>query len=60
MPTMVRHSKMPKKKCVKAIHKPPQQIQMIFIIVDRQPVFEEVSFILTPKGARPTMANLKH
>jgi len=33
---------------------------MIFITVDRQPVLEDVSVILTPKGARPTKANLKH
>jgi hypothetical protein len=33
---------------------------MIFITVDKQPVLEEVSVILTPKGARPTKANLKH
>ena len=39
---------------------PPQQIQIIFIIVDRQPVFDDVSDILTPNGANPTMANLKH
>lgn len=39
---------------------PPQQIQIIFIIIDRHPVLDEVSVILTPKGARPTIANLKH
>ena len=33
---------------------------MIFIMVDRQPTLEEVSVILTPKGAKPTIANLKH
>ena len=33
---------------------------MIFMMVDRQPTFEEVSVILTPKGAKPTIANLKH
>ena len=32
----------------------------MFITVDRQPVFEDVSVILTPKGAKPTIANLKH
>ncbi|GGI28317.1 hypothetical protein GCM10008119_32050 [Pedobacter mendelii] len=60
MPTMVMQSKIPKKKCVKAIQKPPQQIHIIFIIVERQPVLDEVSVILTPNGARPTIANLKH
>lgn len=39
---------------------PPKISQMIFITVDRQPIFDEVSVILTPKGAKPTMANLKH
>lgn len=39
---------------------PPQQIQIMFIIVDKQPVFDDVSDILTPKGAKPTIANLKH
>lgn len=29
-------------------------------MVDKQPIFEEVSVILTPNGAKPTMANLKH
>ena len=33
---------------------------MIFIIVDKQPVLEEVSVIFTPNGANPTIANLKH
>lgn len=39
---------------------PPKINQMIFIIVDKQPVLEEVSVILTPNGASPTTANLKH
>lgn len=39
---------------------PPKINQMIFIMVDRQPTFEEVSVIFTPNGAKPTMANLKH
>jgi hypothetical protein len=30
------------------------------MMVDRQPTLEEVSVILTPKGAKPTIANLKH
>jgi len=33
---------------------------MMFMTVERQPVLEEVSVILIPKGARPTKANLKH
>lgn len=33
---------------------------MMFMIVDKQPKLEDVSVILTPKGAMPTMANLKH
>ncbi|MNI86893.1 hypothetical protein D3C73_1440300 [compost metagenome] len=60
MPTMVMQSKMPKNKWVNAIQKPPQKIQIRFMMVERQPVLDEVSVILTPKGARPTMANLKH
>lgn len=60
IPTIVRHNKIPKNKCVNAIQKPPQNNQRIFIMVDRQPVLEEVSVILTPKGARPTKANLIH
>ena len=39
---------------------PPQQIQMMFIMVERQPVFDELSVIFTPNGAKPTIANLKH
>jgi hypothetical protein len=60
IPIMVIQSRMPKNKCVNAIQKPPQQIQIRFITVERQPVLDEVSVILTPNGARPTMANLKH
>jgi len=60
MPTTVIQSSMPNKRCVSAIQIPPQNNQRIFIIVDRQPVFEEVSVILTPKGARATKANLMH
>lgn len=60
IPTMVMQSRIPKNKWVKAIQKPPQQIQIKFMMVERQPVFDEVSVILTPNGARPTMANLKH
>ena len=51
---------MPKNKCVKAIQIPPNKSHIIFITVDRQPVFEEVSEIFTPNGASPTNANLKH
>ena len=57
---MVMQNNKPKNKWVKAIQKPPQTNHKVFIIVDRQPVFEEVSVIFTPKGAKPTMANLKH
>ena len=57
---MVMQNKMPNNKCVSAIQKPPQTSQMIFMMVDRQPVLDEVSVILTPNGANPTMANLKH
>lgn len=39
---------------------PPKISQMMFIMVDRQPIFDEVSVIFTPKGAKPTIANLKH
>jgi hypothetical protein len=57
---MVMQNKIPKKRWVRAIQKPPNINQMIFITVDKQPVLEDVSVILTPKGARPTKANLKH
>ena len=57
---MVMQNKMPNNKCVSAIQKPPQTSQRIFMMVDRQPVLDEVSVILTPNGANPTMANLKH
>lgn len=30
------------------------------MMVDKQPMLEDVSVILTPKGAKPTIANLKH
>jgi hypothetical protein len=60
IPTIVMQSRIPKNKWVKAIQKPPHKIQIRFMMVERQPVFDEVSVILTPKGARPTMANLKH
>ena len=39
---------------------PPKINQMIFIIVDKQPVLEEVSVIFTPNGASLTIPNLKH
>jgi len=57
---MVIQSNIPKKRWVSTIQIPPNISQMMFIIVERQPVLEAVSVILTPKGARPTMANLKH
>ena len=60
MPTIVMQNRIPKKRCVSAIQRPPNINQIIFIMVDKQPVLEEVSVILTPKGARPTKANLKH
>ena len=57
---MVMQNKSPNKRCVNTIEKPPKINQMIFIIVDRHPILEEVSVILTPNGAKATMANLKH
>lgn len=60
IPTMVRHNKIPKTRCVKTTQMPPKISQMIFIRVDKQPVLLAVSVILTPNGARPTKANLKH
>ena len=60
MPTMVMQNNKPKNKWVKAIQKPPQTNQRMFIIVDKQPVLDEVSVIFTPNGAKPTIANLKH
>lgn len=60
MPIMVIQNNKPKNKCVSTIQKPPKISQITFIIVERQPVFEEVSVILNPKGASPTTANLKH
>jgi hypothetical protein len=60
IPIMVMQNSSPKSKCVNAIQRPPNTSQMMFMTVERQPVFEEVSVILTPKGASPTTANLKH
>ena len=60
IPTMETQSRIPKKRCVSTTQKPPKINQITFIIVVRQPVLGEVSVILTPKGARPTIANLKH
>lgn len=60
MPTIVMQNKRPNIKWVKTIDRPPKINQMIFITVDKQPTLEEVSLILTPNGAKPTIANLKH
>lgn len=60
MPTIVIQKSKPKSRWVNTIQKPPNISQMMFIMVDKHPVLEEVSLILTPKGARPTIANLKH
>lgn len=30
------------------------------MMVDRQPILDDVLVILTPNGAKPTIANLKH
>jgi hypothetical protein len=60
IPIMVMQKRRPKNKWVKAIQKPPKTIQMMFIMVERHPVLEEVSVIFTPNGANPTIANLKH
>jgi len=60
IPIMVMQNSSPKSRCVRAIQKPPKISQMMFIAIDRQPVFKELFVILTPNGARPTIANLKH
>jgi len=60
MPITVRQRRIPKNKWVRAIQNPPKNSQMMFMMVERQPVLEEVSVMRTPKGARPTNANLKH
>ena len=60
MPMMVMQNKIPNNKWVRAIQKPPHISQIIFIMVDKHPVLDDVSVIFTPKGARPTTANLKH
>lgn len=57
---MLMQSKIPKNKWVSTIQNPPNINHMMFIIRERHPVLEEVSVILTPKGASPTIANLKH
>ena len=57
---MVIQNNKPKSRWVNTIEIPPKINQMMFIMVDKQPVFEEVFVILTPKGASPTIANLKH
>ena len=60
MPMMVMQNKIPNNRWVRAIQKPPHNSQIIFMMVDKHPVLDDVSVIFTPKGARPTIANLKH
>ena len=60
MPTIVSHKSIPKTRWVNTTQMPPKTNQIMFIRVDKQPVLLEVSVILTPNGARPTNANLKH
>ena len=57
---MVMQNNKPKSRWVKTIQNPPKINQMIFMMVDRQPILDDVSVILTPNGAKPTIANLKH
>lgn len=57
---MVMQNNKPNNRWVNTIPIPPKINQIIFMMVDRQPTFDEVSLILTPKGAKPTIANLKH
>jgi hypothetical protein len=60
IPTIVIQKSKPKIRCVSEIQTPPHTSHRIFMIVDRQPVFEDVSVIFTPKGASATNAHLKH
>ena len=57
---MVMQNNRPRTKWVSTIQNPPKINQMMFMIVERQPILELVSVILIPKGAKPTTANLKH
>lgn len=57
---MVMQNSNPKTKWVNTMEMPPKINQMIFMIVDVQPVLDDVSVIFTPNGANPTIANLKH
>jgi hypothetical protein len=60
IPTIVIQKSKPKIRCVRAIQTPPHTNQRIFMMVDRQPVLEDVSVIFTPNGASATNAHLKH
>lgn len=60
IPIMVIQNSNPKMRCVRAIQIPPKSSQIMFMMVDKQPVFDAVSVIFTPNGAKPTNANLKH
>lgn len=60
IPTIVIQKNKPNRRWVSTIQIPPNTSQIIFITVDKQPTLDEVSVILTPNGAKPTIANLKH
>ena len=57
---MVMQNSMPSPRWVSTIQNPPNTSQIRFITVERQPTGLDVSLIFTPKGANPTIANLKH
>ena len=57
---MVMQKSKPNSRCVSTIQIPPNTSHITFITVDKQPIFDDVSVILTPNGAKPTIANLKH
>lgn len=60
MPMMVRQSKNPKKRCVSAVHQPPQIIQITLAGNVKQPRSSELLTTFWPKGQNIRMASLKH
>ena len=57
IPMMVMAKRMPKIRCESAIQIPPINIQIIFIIADRQPELLLESITLLPKGHKANIAN---
>ena len=56
---MVIQSKTPKKRCVRQIQMPPTQIQITFMITDRQPPLLPLSMTSCPKGQQGQFQGLE-